>query len=112
VIARWSQHLDHTVYHVDGPAAFAHIPALAELPSIQAFQVLPGAGKPSPLYYLETLRLVQARGKNLHITIPANEVESALSLLSARGLFIETRCENEAEARWLLAQAGKWSHDR
>jgi hypothetical protein len=111
VIERWSQHLDHTVYHVDGIAAFAHVPALCDLPSIQAFQILPGAGKPGPLHYLETLRLVQSRGKNLHITLPAEEVETALNLLSARGLFIDTHCDSEEHARWLLAQAEKWSHD-
>jgi hypothetical protein len=71
--------------------------------------MLPGDGKPSPLHYLDTLRLVQARGKNLHITIPPDEVELALSLLSARGLFIETACATEEQARHLLKSAEKWS---
>jgi len=104
--------LDHTVYHVDGVGAFAHVKALCRLPRVQAIQILPGAGKPSPLAYLPVLRKVQAAGKNLHITIPANEVEEALSVLSARGLFIETWCGTEEEARWLLAKAEGWSRDR
>jgi hypothetical protein len=83
---------------------------LAELPTIQAFQILPGAGKPSPLVYLDTLRLVQDRKKNLFITLPPDEVETALGLLSSRGLFIETSCETEAEARYLLKMAERWSH--
>lgn len=110
VIERWSQCLDHTVYHVDGVGAFKHVAALADLPRIQAFQILPGAGRPSPLHYLDTLRLVQTRGKNLHITLAPDEVEPALSLLSARGLFIETSCASEAQARHLLKMAEKWSH--
>jgi hypothetical protein len=110
VIERWSQSLDHTVYHVDGVGSFNHLPALTDLPSIQAFQILPGDGKPSPLHYLDTLRLVQKKGKNLHITIAPEEVETALGLLSSRGLFIQTHCASEAEARALLQMAEKWSH--
>jgi len=110
VIERWTSALDHTVYHVDGVGAFNHLPALTDLASIQAFQILPGDGKPSPLYYLDTLRLVQGKGKNLHITIPPEEVETALSLLSSRGLFIQTHCDSEAQARYLLKMVETWSH--
>jgi len=110
-IERQTRFLDHTIYHVDGIGSFSHVPALLELPRLQAIQILPGAGKPSPLHYLDTLRLVQAAGKNLHITIPPHEVEDALELLSARGLFIETHCDSEEEARALLKNAEKWSHD-
>jgi len=111
VIERQTQYLDDTVYHVDGVCAFAHVPALLELPRLQALQILPGAGKPSPLCYLDTLKLVQAKGKNLHITIPPEEIEPALSLLSARGLFIDSWCASEEQARDLLKKAEKWSHD-
>ena len=111
VIERWTQSLDHSVYHVDGVEAFRHVAALADLPRIQAFQILPGAGRPSPLHYSDTLRLVQAKGKNLCIALEPAEVEPALSLLSARGLFIQTRCESEAQARHLLKMAEKWSQN-
>ena len=110
VIERWTQSLDHTVYHVDGVGAFNHLPALTELPRIQAFQILPGDGKPSPLHYLDTLRLVQSKGKNLHITIAPDEVETALGLLSSRGLFIQTSCTTEDEAHYLLRMVEEWSH--
>jgi len=108
-IEEQTRFLDHSVYHLDGIGAFVHLPMLLEVPGIQAIQVLPGAGKPSPLHYLDTLRRVQAAGKNLHISIPASEVETALSLLSARGLFIDTTCGSEGEARDLLRAAERWS---
>jgi hypothetical protein len=112
LIERQTRFLDHTVYHVDGVDAFRHIPALCELPRLQCLQVLPGAGKPSPLHYMDALRTVQATGKNLWIGLPSGEVEAALERLSARGLFIQTACRTEAEARALIGNARKWSRDR
>ena len=43
--------------------------------------------------------------------IAPEEVETALELLSARGLFISTHCDSEEQARALLRHAEKWSHD-
>lgn len=107
-----TNYLDHTVYHVDGIGNFAHVDALLELPRLQALQIQPGAGKPGPLHYMDVLRKVQTAGKNLHISIAPEEVESALESLSARGLFISTCCGNEEEAKELLKCAEKWSVDR
>lgn len=111
-IEKQTRFLDHAIHHVDGVGNFAHVAALCELPRLQAIQILPGAGKPSPLHYLDVLKKVQAAGKNLFISLPANEVRGALSELSACGLFIYTSCPTETEARGLLKQAEKWSRDR
>lgn len=104
-----SNYLDYSVYHVDGVAAFAHVDVICSMPRLQALQILPGAGKPSPLHYMDVLKKVQKAGKNLHITIPCNEVKTALENLSSTGLFIETCCETEGDAITLLEMAGKWS---
>jgi hypothetical protein len=109
VIRRQTHYLDHTVYHVDGIGAFAHVPALCELPYLQAIQILPGAGKPSPLHFMETLKTVQRARKNLQITLSPEEVAPALAQLSARGLFISTSCRTESEARQLLQDVERWS---
>jgi hypothetical protein len=111
-IERQSRFLDHTIYHVDGLGAFAHVPALCDLPRIQALQIVPGAGKPSPLHFMDLLKDIQRRGKNLHISLEAREVEPALAELSARGLYICTSCRTEAEARALIENAKRWSRDR
>jgi len=112
VIKRQTEFLDHSVYHVDGIGAFAHVEALCELPRLQAIQILPGAGKPSPLYFPEILTKVQKAGKNLHISIGAHEVKKALEMLSARGLFIDTYCDTEDDAKRLLENIERWSVDR
>lgn len=105
-------YLDNAVYHVDGICAFVHVPALTKLERLEAIQILPGAGKPSPLYYLDACKAVQAGGKNLHITIPIGEVEEALRLLKPEGLFLDTYASTEEEARALLKQVEKWTCER
>ena len=104
-----SEYLDHAVYHVDGIGNFSHIDVLMQIPAIQAIQILPGEGKPSPLYYMDILKKVQSAGRNLHISIPPNEVKYALSELSAKGLFIATSCKSKTEADDLLQYVEKWS---
>jgi hypothetical protein len=108
-IERQTRYLDYAVYHVDGVEAFAHVPALCELPRLQAIQILPGAGKPSALHYPDALRAVQKAGKNLQMYLPPEEVRPALEQLSARGLFISTWTRTETEARQLLKDAERWS---
>lgn len=111
-IEKQTRFLDYSIYHVDGVGAFRHVDALCELPRLQAIQILPGAGKPSPMHYMEVLKKVQAAGKNLHIGIPPEEVKPALEQLSARGLYISTWCGTESEARRMLKDVERWSVDR
>ena len=107
-----TRYLDHTVYHVDGIGNFRHVDSLLEIGRLQALQILPGAGKDSPLHFMDVLKKVQSAKRNLHIGIPACEVKHALDQLSARGLFIVTQCDTEDEARDLLKCVERWSVDR
>ncbi|MCX7704977.1 MAG: hypothetical protein N2115_01800 [bacterium] len=111
-IERQTNFLDFCVYHVDGIGNFKHIDVLLELPKLQAIQILPGAGKPSPLHFMDVLKKVQKKGKNLHISIHHSEVRTALENLSARGLFISTSCETEDDALRLIDNTYKWSENR
>lgn len=113
-IEKQTRFLDHTLYHVDGVGNFAHVDALLTLPQsqLQTFQILPGAGKPSALHYMDTLKKVQEAGRNLWIELPIKEVRPALEVLSARGLYIRTQANSEDEARQLLSDVEKWSVDR
>ena len=90
-------------------AWWAHVDALCEVPNLQGLQILRGAGKPSPLHYMDVLKKVQAAGKNLHISIPPEELRPALENLSSRGLFLEMWALTKTEAGELLKQAEEWS---
>jgi len=45
-LRRQCQNLDHSYYHLDGPDAVRHIPALMEIDELDTLQWTPGAGKP------------------------------------------------------------------
>lgn len=111
IIEMQTRFYDYSVYHLDGVGNFAHVDALCQLPRLHAIDVIPGEGKPSPLYYMDVLKKVQSAGKNLRISIKPDEVKTALENLSARGLMIITECNNEEEAKALVKCCEKWSKD-
>lgn len=111
-IEKQTNFLDYCVYHVDGISNFRHLDVLLEVPKLKAIQILPGAGKPSPLCFLDILKRVQKKGKNLYISLHNSEIKTALDNLNARGLFISTSCETEDDALRLIDNVYKWSKDR
>lgn len=63
--------LDYTLYHLDGPDAIKHLPAILSVKDLDAVQWTPGAGKPDggsedwyPIY-----DMVKKAGKSLWISI-------------------------------------------
>ena len=101
-LIRQIEYLDYSIFHVDGIGVFNHVDMLCSIDKLNALQILPGAGKPSPLYYMNILKKVQSRGKNLHISIPPEEVVPALDNLSSKGLYIDTYCKTPEEGHRLL----------
>lgn len=111
-IRRQADYLDYAVYHLDGVGAFHLLDEILAIDEIEAIQILPGEGHPSPLHYLDLLQKVQRAGRRLHITIRPQEVPQALSLLSSRGLCLEVWADSEAQARQVIDQAARLSVDR
>jgi hypothetical protein len=73
--------LDHSLYHLDGPDAIRHVPALMEIEELQALQFASGAGNPAgdderwfPVY-----EQVRKAGKSLWISLGEASVERLLA---------------------------------
>ena len=63
--------LDHSIYHLDGPDAIRHVPAIMELERLDALQWTCGAGQPDgacPRWY-EIYDQVAAANKGLWIQL-------------------------------------------
>jgi len=105
--------LDHALYHLDGPDALRHLAALFEVPQVRAIQWVPGAGQgPSMLKWVPLLRRIQAAGRGLHLSVPAEEVLPLLEALAPEGLLLNTSCRSEEEARALLRAAERATRSR
>ncbi len=66
-----TERLDHTLYHLDGPDAIRHVPAIMELERLDALQWTCGAGQPDgacPRWY-GIYDQVAAAGKSLWIQL-------------------------------------------
>ena len=97
-------------YHLDGPGAIRHLPALLGRPYIRAVQYVPGAGNPpNGPAWLDLYRQVQAAGRCLDIDAPAEHVEYLVRRLRPEGLILRTWATNVDAARELIDKAARWS---
>jgi hypothetical protein len=101
-LAEETEHLGHSVYHLDGPGALRHLDDLLALPKLNAIQWVPGAGnKPLP-EWLDVLRKIQAAGKSLHVYGSVEEIKVLHRALDPRRCFYDCWAKNEAEARGIV----------
>ena len=102
-ISALCNHLDYTIYHLDGPGAIQHLDALLRVPRLHGIQWVPGAGAAPAVEWTDLLRKVQDAGKRLHISLDKGHVERALRELSHEGLYLATSCSTIREADELFA---------
>jgi len=105
---------DYSVYHWDGPDALKHLDSLLAMQEIDAIQWTPGDGSPPYSYpeWIPYYRRIQAAGKKLILPyVKIDEVESLLSQLSSRGLFIATTAASQEEASELLKKVSLWTRE-
>lgn len=104
--------LDNTIFHLDGPDAIKHLPKLYELPAnCPAIQWVYGAGNGPMSRWIPLLKEIQANGRGLHLSCGADEVETLLTELSAKGLYLATHAESREEADELVKLVGRLSHE-
>jgi hypothetical protein len=60
-------HVDHSIYHLDGPDAIRHVPRLLEIEKLECIQWIHGAGQPSATHWLDLLKQVQQAGKSVQV---------------------------------------------
>lgn len=113
--------LDHTLYHLDGPDAIRHVPAIMEIEDLDALQWTCGAGQPDgacPRWY-PIYDQVTAAGKGLWVQIydggPEEWIRSTDSLVErygSKGFYFHYPWMKEAEAEKLMTYAETHWKDR
>jgi hypothetical protein len=104
-----ANHVDHTIYHLDGEGAVKHVPRILQIERIDCVQWIQGAGKPLPSKWIDLLKSIQAAGKSVQLLYVGahggdadfrQELEILCRELDPRRLFvfIEARSATEAES--------------
>ena len=101
-IVKFSQYLDNSLFHLDGPTALGNLDYLLEVDTLDGIQWVPGAGTKPMSEWIGVCAKVLNVGKCLQIHCRPDEVEFLLSKLKPEGLFLCTSCSSEEEGRSLL----------
>ena len=107
-------HVDATLYHLDGPGAIRHVPHLLQLPHLNCIQWIQGAGQPLPSQWLDLLRQIQAGGKSVQLIYAGDhgghadlrrELDLLLPALDPNRLFIYAIVDSAQIAEDVVAYA-------
>ena len=103
------ERFDTVWYHLDGPLARRHVPALLSRPYVRAVQYVPGAGQPdNGPAHMELYRCIQAAGRCLDIWVPREHVEYVVRRLRPEGLIVRTWVDSREQADEMLDRAVRW----
>jgi 5-methyltetrahydrofolate--homocysteine methyltransferase len=109
-IAKQTEMVARTIYHLDGPDAVRHLDSLLNLPDLDGIQWVPGAGAAPAVEWLPLLKRIQEAGKLVYAYCDKSHVEKLLRELNPAGLMLVVEgCESVDEAERLLENAVMWS---
>jgi len=94
--------LDNSEYHLDGPGAIKHLPAICQVEDIDVIQWVPGAGEPSGKNWLPLYKEIDALGKGQILFANQEEIKRLLTELKSHKLFFVTEAKTKKEAEVFL----------
>ncbi|MBT3341797.1 MAG: hypothetical protein HN712_18345 [Gemmatimonadetes bacterium] len=108
-LERECAHMDHCIYHLDGPQALQHLDRILSMESIQAMQWVPGAGQSHWAQWVDVYRRIQAAGRSLMIYPPVDELDQVFEVLRPEGVWLQVSgIQDEEMATQALAAVSKW----
>ena len=99
------QHIDYTLYHLDGVDAIRHLPALLEIEELDAIQWTPGVGQPqggSPQWYSLYRRILEGGKSVMACWVTIDELRPLLDHIGGDGVHLEMDFHNEDEVEQAL----------
>jgi len=102
-----AEHLDHCIYHWDGPTSLVHMDDLMAIEAIDCIQWVPGSGSAPLVEWLDLLEEVQRRGKSVMVYCSIEELPRFHERLRPDRLFYSTSApslhELERTLEWVAA---------
>ena len=109
-----TRHVDHSIYHLDGPGARVHLDAILAMEALDAVQWVYGAGAGRAADWIDVYRRVQAAGKGIEVlAVDLHDARTVLEHLNPEGLWLYVGggySRDEAES--FLADLRRWAAGR
>jgi hypothetical protein len=105
------QHMDRSIYHLDGPQALRHLDRLLEIREIHAIQWVPGAGQDYWADWIDVYQRIQSKKKALCLALPAEDLNLLFETLDPGGVWISSvsGISSKEEAEAALEAIAKWT---
>lgn len=110
-LTRMCDLLDHSIYHLDGVEETIHLNSLLSIGRLDMVQWMNCDKQLPSSRYIPILRRIQEAGKALHLFCQPWEVETLLTELSSRGLYLVTAADSPEDAEQILRLAEKLTHE-
>jgi len=107
-IAEECQHMEASIYHLDGPTALRHLDSLLEIKELDAIQWIYGAGNGAASDWLHVYQKCQAAGKGIQLNIDITELDNIISNLRPEGVWMSVQVQNHDEAEVALKKVAAW----
>jgi hypothetical protein len=104
-------HVDRSIYHLDGPGALQHVPTLLAIEKLDCVQWIQGAGAPLPSHWIDLLRRIQDAGKTVQLFYGGahggsadfkHEIDVICGALDTSRLFISADVESVEKADFIV----------
>lgn len=116
-----AQQVDDVVYNIDGEQAIKQLPIVLEISGLRAviWDPVPKYSSQKGMVFkdftspvsIDICRRIQQAGCRLILSgILPEDIETVLNQILPNGVFINTKCRNEKEAKELLSVLKKWMH--
>ncbi len=105
-----AEHVEHSIYHLDGPDALVHLDTILAQKEFDAIQWEPGIGCKDILEWLPVMQKIQAAGKGLYVANIRYSKETVLELLKnlrPEGLMIPILLPSVQEGEAFLETVAK-----
>ncbi len=104
------QHLEASIYHLDGPDALRHLDSLLEIDELNAIQWVFGAGSGPASKWMEVYKKCQEAGKGIEINMAPGELDLFFDELKPEGVWANIgRVPDEDTAMAIIKKLRTWT---
>jgi hypothetical protein len=102
-------YMDHNIFHMDGKGVARHLDHILTLPKLNAIQWVQGVGDDQPIMqWVSLIKKIQKNGKGVVVDVAASELESFISEVPPKGIYLCIATESQEEEEAILKRVEEW----